>query len=42
MKVKIHEQIVENCSIRFLDHENMVLDTDIVFLGSILTELWTI
>ena len=31
MKVKINEQIVENCSIRFLDHENMVIDTDIVF-----------
>ena len=42
MKVKINEQIVENGSIRFLDHENMVLDIDIVFLGTILTELWTI
>ena len=42
MKVKINEQIFENCSIRFLDHENMVLDNDIVFLGTLLTELWTI
>ena len=29
-------------SLEFLDHENMALDTDIVFLGGILTELWTI
>ena len=42
MKVKINEQIVENCSIRFLDHANMVLDTDIVFLGTILSELGAI
>ena len=38
-KVKVNEQRLENCVIKFFDYANMVLDTTIVFLGSIVREL---